>query len=249
MNREDHLFVEAAEAFEDPPEPLRHGIGLAMHGRDDVGARLEVERVEHVRPSRGEGSELERRVEHHVADDFAPARDALGRERLRRVLVRGEENRGQLVDLDAVPFLGHRQVTAAEPRLDVSLADSGVVGRERAGQRRVRVAEDEHDVRALGADRFADPGPHRRRVGGVQIEPVARLREPQLVEEDLRQLGIVVLPRMQDDLVDSVITKRNGERRRLDKLRAVSDDRENLQGVGTLGALRAVSSVGRAGDS
>jgi hypothetical protein len=54
---------------------------------------------------------------------------------------------------------------------------------------------------------------------------------------------------MQDDLVDSVLTKRNGEWRRLDKLRAVSDDRENLQGVGTLGALRAVSSVGRAGDS
>ena len=83
----------------------------------------------------------------------------------------------------------------------------------------------------------------------MEIEPVARLRQPQLVEEDLRQLGVVVLARMQDDLFDSVIAKGHGERGRLDKLRAVSDDRENLQGAGTLGALRAVSSVGRAGDS
>jgi hypothetical protein len=188
MNREDDLFVEAAEAFEDSPEPLRHGVGLAMHGRDDVGTRLEVERVEDVRPSRGEGSELERRVEHHVADDLAPARDALGRERLRRVLVRGEEKLRQPVDLDAVPSPRASSGRRCAARLDVSLPDAAVVGRERAASVEFVSPKTSTPVRALGAIALRirpASAPCRRcadRAGSGA--PGA-----QLVEEDLRQLG------------------------------------------------------------
>ena len=249
MNREDDRLFAAAEAFEDSPETLGHGICLAMHGRDDVPARLEPERVQHVRPARRDGRELARCIEHHVADDLAPAGDALVGKRLRRELVRCEQDRRQPVDLDAVPLLGHLEVAAAEARLHVSLPDPGVVGGQRAGEGRVRVPEDKHDVGPLGCDRATDSGPHRRRLRGVEIESVLRLRQPQLVEEDLRQLGVVVLPSMQDDLLGSTVAKGDRKRRRLDELRAVSDHGENLQGAGTLGALRAVSSVGRAGDS
>src|SRR5207237_8988400 len=131
----------------------------------------------------------------------------------------------------------------------VSLPDSGVIGSHCACKGRVRVPEDEYDIRPLGRDRVADSRPHRRRLRSVEIEPETRLRQPQLVEENLRQLGIVMLPRMQDDLLDSAVSEGDRERRRLYELRAVSDHGEDLQGAGTLGALRAVSSVGREGDS
>ena len=249
MNRENDRFVDPAEALEDLLEPVRDRVGLAVNGRDDVGARLEVERVEHVRSARSDRRELKRRVEHHVADDLAPPGDAFARQRLSRLVVGRKQDRRQAVDLDSVPLLGHLQIAAAEARLDVSLPDAGVVGRERTGERRVRVPEDEHEVRALGGDRLSDPSSHRRRLRGVEIEPVARLRQAELVEENLRQLGVVMLPRMQDDLLDPAVAKGDRERCGFDELRPVSNDRENLQGAGTLGALRAVSSVGRAGDS
>ncbi len=56
---------------------------------------------------------------------------------------------------------------------------------------------------------------------------MGRLVEPELVDEDLRQLVVPVLPRMHDDLVDPRLPERHGERRRLDELRAVADDGEH----------------------
>ena len=47
-------------------------------------------------------------------------------------------------------------------------------------------------------------------VGGVEVEPVARLRQPELVVEDVGELGVPVLPGVQPDLLDP----RGGERGR-----------------------------------
>ena len=70
----------------------------------------------------------------------------------------------------------------------------------------------------------------------MEIEPVTRLRQAELVEENLRELGVVVLPRMQDDFLDSLLAKSDRERSRLHELGTVSDDGENFQDAGTLGA-------------
>ncbi len=51
-----------------------------------------------------------------------------------------------------------------------------------------------------------------------------RLVQPELVDEDLRQLVVPVLAGMDDDLVDPGLVERDGERRRLDELRPVADD-------------------------
>ena len=76
-------------------------------------------------------------------------------------------------------------------------------GRARAGERRVRVAVDEHEVGRLRARRpAAIAGLHRVHVGGAEVEPVARLGEPELLEEDRRQLGVPVLAGVDDDLLD-----------------------------------------------
>ena len=55
-------------------------------------------------------------------------------------------------------------------------------------------------------------------------------RQAELLEEDLRQLAVVVLPRVDDDLLDPALPQRHGQRRRLDELRPVSDDGEHLHG-------------------
>ena len=55
-----------------------------------------------------------------------------------------------MVGEDAVELLGHRAVERAHPRLDVGDRDAGLRGGQPAGERRVRVAVDEHDVGPLG---------------------------------------------------------------------------------------------------
>ena len=132
------------------------------------------------------------------------------------------------VDLDPVPLLRHREIAASQTGLDVrernALRDRGTCARER----RVRVAVDEHPVGPLAPRRLADVRLHRVGVGRVEVEPVRRLRELELVEEDLRQLRVVVLARVQHDLLDTCVAKRERERRRLHELRAVAHDGEHL---------------------
>jgi hypothetical protein len=127
-------------------------------------------------------------------------------------------------------LLRHRQVAAAEPSLDVSDRKLRVDGGAGARQGRVRVAEDQHPVRREVGEAPRDRGAHRVGVGRLQSQP-KRLREPELVEEDLRQLAVVVLPGVQDGLVDPGAAQRRGERRRLDELRAVAHNREDAHGV------------------
>jgi len=56
---------------------------------------------------------------------------------------------------------------------------------------------------------------------------VRGLVQPELVDEDLRQLVVPVLTRVDDDLVDPCLAKRHGQRRRLDELWTVADDGQN----------------------
>ena len=120
------------------------------------------------------------------------------------------------------------EVAAAEPSLDVCERDRRIGCGARAGERRVRVAVDEDEVGRLGSDPLRDRRLHRVRVGGVEIEAVARLGEAELVEEDLGHRVEPVLAGVQHDLVDPGLAKGGRQRRRLDELRTVSDDGEDL---------------------
>jgi hypothetical protein len=62
----------------------------------------------------------------------------------------------------------------------------------------------------------------------VQVEAVARLRKPELLDEQVGQLPVVVLPRVHDDLVDPRRQERHGQGRALDELGTVSDDGEDF---------------------
>jgi hypothetical protein len=69
--------------------------------------------------------------------------------------------------------------------------------RQRAGQRRVRVAVDEQHVGLLGGDQRLERRQHPRRLRGVgsaaEVEMMVGTRELELVEEDSRELVVVVL--------------------------------------------------------
>ena len=118
----------------------------------DVAPGLERDR----KPLAGDRSEAGAGLRHQVADDVRLAEDALRGKGGARTVVRAEEEPGQLVDLDARSFLGHRQVSASEPRFDVRERNGRLGRRTRSGERRVRVAVDEHEVRLLTTDDLGD---------------------------------------------------------------------------------------------
>ena len=109
--------------------------------------------------------------------------------------------------------------------------DSELRRGERAGECGVRVSVDEHEVGLLLDDGGLDPGQHARRL--LRVAPRARLQavlgrlEAELVEENLRELVVVVLARVQDDLVRPV-SQREREGSGLYELRTVADDGKDL---------------------
>ncbi len=106
--------------------------------------------------------------------------------------------------------------------------NAGVPGRLGARARRVRVAEDERPVGPLLREHRSDRGPHRLGVGGVEVEPVARLGQPELVVEDVGELRIPVLAGVEADLLDPCGAQGGGDGTRLDELRPVPDDGEDI---------------------
>ena len=106
--------------------------------------------------------------------------------------LRGERVAGEIevVGEHAVELLRHRAVEGPHPCLDVRDRDPGLGGRERARERRVRVAVDEHERRPLVRHQRLERREHARRLRRVaaaaELEPVLGPRQPQLVEEHLR---------------------------------------------------------------
>ena len=184
-DREDDQLVDPVQALDDAAEARLLDVRLAVDRRDDVRAAA---RVRHAgTPLARDRRERAARVGHHVADDVDPPEHALAFERPPRALVRAEEEPGEAVGLDPVVLLGHRRGRrcAARPR------------RARAGSTRPRprarrrASSSCRRRRATRSGRSAaialrDRRLHRVRVGGVEVEPVARLGEAELVEEDLR---------------------------------------------------------------
>ncbi len=99
------------------------------------------------------GCEGERDVGHHVADEMRRAGDALGARGSPSPTAVEQSSRSLAWSVsDAVELLRHRAVEGAHAGLDVRDRDAGLRRRERARQRRVGVAVDEHHVGPLRGD-------------------------------------------------------------------------------------------------
>ena len=139
-----------------------------------------------------------------------------------------------MVGDDAVELLGHRAVERAHARLDVRDRDARLGGGQRAGERRVRVAVDEHRVGPLVAQQRAERAEHARRLLGVRAAAERRARSPaaglRAPDEDRDELVVVVLAGVDEQLVVRG-AQRAGDGRGLDELRPVADDRDDLHRV------------------
>jgi hypothetical protein len=67
---------------------------------------------------------------------------------------------------------------------------------------------------------------------GAGVEPVVGRLELELGEEDCRELGVVVLARVHDDLLHPALAQREREWGRLHELRSVADDGKDSHAAG-----------------
>ena len=187
------------------------------------------------------------RVGHHVADDLDPAGDALALERRPRALVGARRGAARARSTSIrLRSSGIERSPLRRPGLDVGERDAAP--RRRRARRRASSSCRRRRAPSPAAplERGGDPRLHRARVGGVQVEPVLRLRQVELVEEDLRELAVLVLAGVQDDLLDPAVAQRDRERRRLHELRPVADDGEGPhRGRGRRGRIGATLAAAR----
>ena len=153
--------------------------------------------------------------------------DPLAEQHLAGVLAGREEQVGEPVGLDPVGLLGHVVAVAAQAGLDVEQRHPGGDGGAGAGDRRVGVAADEHRVGPLGLDHPGDPllGHGDALVVGqrADAEVVFGQRQPQVGDLQVRHRRVVVLPGVDQDLLDAV-GEGERERSRLHDLGAGADD-------------------------
>ena len=210
-----------------------------MGREQQVATRLEPAGAHRVHVITRRARAAQGHVDHHVADEHDPARDRLGAQVLGRGLRGAQQQRADPVGEHAVELLGHRAVVRAHARLDVHERYRGLSGRERARQRGVGVAVDEHGVGAQLLEYRPQGGEHARGLGRVraaaQAELAVRARETQLGKEDARQRVVVVLASVHQDLL-VLFAKQPGNGRGLDELGSVADDGDDLHWLSLCGA-------------
>ncbi len=122
---------------------------------------------------------------------------ALGEQVLPRLGRMYEEQLGDRVGHDAVDLLGHRAVEGAQTGLDVGDRQAELDRDQRGRQRGVDIAGDEHDVGTLREQHWLqalhDAGGLLRVRARSDAQTVVGLSDAELLEEDLRHRGVVVL--------------------------------------------------------
>ena len=248
MGREDDRLARAGE----PPRrsgARRSGsdVRLAVNGQRRRSRRLEPSARDASAPARSARRAASRRPSRRRRPRAGPARP-------RARAAPRERSSGQSSSAEsrstAIRFRssGIVEVEAPQPRLDVRDRGSSPAACAPASVEFVSPKTSTQSGRSASiASRIA--GRHRARVGGAQVEPVARLGEAELVEEDLRELAVVVLPRVQHDLVDPRLPERSESGADLMNCGRFPTTERTRTAATIRGASRAVSSVGRAGDS
>ena len=208
-------------------------VRLAVDRRDDVAAGAR-RRAAAGRPerSRAIGASRQRHVGHHVADDLDPPGDALAARAsppsARRAAAGAARPRRPRSRLRSS---GIERSPLRSPASTCATGTPGATAARAPASGRVRVAVDEHPVRAARArSPSAIAGPHRLRIGACgRLEPVRRARGARARRRrPARAPGPSAGPVWSDDLVDRRPSRSATETRRgLDELRPVADDGED----------------------
>ena len=131
---------------------------------------------------------------------------------------------GQSIGDDAIDVVQHVASAGAQARFDVPDRNAGARCGQRRGQRRVGVAVHEHEIRPP----FAQAPVHARqdlrgllRMGaGAGAQILVRVRDPQLAENRLRHVHVVVLSGVDERLTHELAAERGHHRRELHEIGA-----------------------------
>ena len=192
----------AAETGHDRREP-RGIVGRlgAMHGRKDVTLRRQAETRR--RLAVGARYFAPEAVIHDVADQMRVA-PSFPREIVDGRPGRTKQEVGEPVGDDTVDLLGHAAAERAQTGFDMGEPHRRLGRDQRRRQGRVGVAVDQHDVGMLRLDDRLEPRHDgaglRGMAAAADAQMVLRRRDAEIVEEDLRQLRIVVLTGVHDGL-------------------------------------------------
>src|SRR5438552_2849204 len=205
-----------------------HVLG-SVKREDEVPARPQSEPRKDVRFLCRDREVLGQGIDHAVPDHVDARRDVLLSQVLLRRRRRREKQVRQLVRDDSVDLLGHLLVERPDAGFDVLERAVLLPGEEGPGDGRVRVAVDDDEVRPLRRVRDL---PHRRRdlqVGRLllQLELFVRLAELHVPEEDPVHHQVVMLTRMDEDVVVVQPVEGLHDRGHLDDFRTRPDDRDD----------------------
>ena len=200
-----------------------------MQRHDEIGTGLEAQSPGRVA---GGDARLHRheRVDHGVAD----VEDALRRHALSYEIPAGfggmyKQHLGELVGEHAVQFLGHRPVVRAESGLDMRDGDLELRRHQRCRKRRRHIPRYDEHVRPLVLEHRLEALEHarslHRRRACTHLERPVRRRDAEFVEEDLRHRVVIVLTRVNQDVVDPAPSEVGGYRRDLHEVRPGPDHR------------------------
>src|SRR5919204_4696131 len=178
----------------------------------------------------------EHRVDHRVPDEVdSRGTDALGDEICHGSFGMNEQDPAEMIRQSPVRLFGHRVVEASKSSLDVRHRNLELRCRERARECGVNVARDDDEGRPLLQERPFDAKQRLRRLlrmgASADAEEHMRLWQVQLLHEDRRHLRVVVLARVHEEQLWSVIelAQRTIDGRRLHEVRPRADDEANAR--------------------
>jgi hypothetical protein len=197
------------------------------------------------------GRDLLLEVREHFEDRIARDRDPVAgnpfpEQVLPASLRVGQQDGAGVVDDPAVDLLRHSVVVAAVAGFHVVDGNAEAFRHDR-GQAAVRVAEDKEAVRLLGEHHAFGAGQDRADLlteAAAGAELVVGSSDAELGEEDVAQVCVVVLPRVDDHLVTHLVQPPHDETQ-ADDLRACAQDRHDPHGASPdrRGVCLAISAI------
>ena len=180
--------------------------------------------------------ELDQRIDHDVADAVDLfCIDAFAQEIAIPVVGGREEKVGQLIRHQAIDFLGHRAIARSKAGFDVGDRNEELGAHERRGSGRVDVAVDHHQIGpALEDDRLEadhDFGGLRGMRAAADGKVEVRFRNSELLKEDVRHEGVVVLTGVDERLTDAVLPECSDHGSGFHEIWSSTDDVKNVHGV------------------
>jgi hypothetical protein len=240
VHRPDHVYLggERRKRRNDHAQPIgRIGVLGPVHGGEHERAAAEFSEHRVPRGARArQPREVERRIEHHIADPMDLARgDALALQVGHGRLGRREQPVRHVVGEHAVDFFWHAAVERPQAGLDMRDRDVQFGCRQRAGKRGVGVTVQQHGVRLLGHQHLFDAGQLRARHRAVRAAAHAEVPDgrgnAELAEEHLGHVVVEVLAGVQQALVHARLSReRCAHGRGLDELRTGTDDGDQVHG-------------------